>query len=140
MENGRGMELDLTDTARRRHLDAALQYRQVGLAKDGAKPVLTTRVPAHPPSGRDPEPARWNRAMLRQLQRTADPESTTRLGSKWFFRSNRCRATNCCRSVAHAGYTSPSWHQPTRQHSARHHPTRSISNRDRRSCQLKALR
>jgi hypothetical protein len=26
--------------------------------------------------------------MLRQLQRTADPESTTRLGSKWFFRSN----------------------------------------------------
>jgi VWFA-related protein len=56
MENGRGMELDLTDTARRRHLDAALQYRQVGLAKDGAKPVLITRVPAHPPSGRDPEP------------------------------------------------------------------------------------
>jgi len=33
MENGRGMELDLTDTARRRHLDAALQYRQVGLAR-----------------------------------------------------------------------------------------------------------
>jgi VWFA-related protein len=55
MENGRRMELDLTDTARRRHLDAALQYRQVGLAKDGAKPVLITRVPAHPPSGRDPE-------------------------------------------------------------------------------------
>ena len=55
MENGRGMELDLTDTARRRHLDAALQYRQVDLAKDGAKPVLITRVPAHPPSGRDPE-------------------------------------------------------------------------------------
>jgi len=58
MENGRGMELDLTDTARRRHLDAALQYRQVGLAKDGAKPVLITRVPAHPPSGRDPEPGK----------------------------------------------------------------------------------
>jgi len=55
MENGRGMELDLTDTARRRHLDAALQYRQVDLAKDGAKPVLITRVPAHPPLGRDPE-------------------------------------------------------------------------------------
>jgi hypothetical protein len=55
MENGRGMELDLTDTARRRHLDAALQYRQVDLAKDGAKPVLITRVPAHPPSGRGPE-------------------------------------------------------------------------------------
>jgi len=58
MENGRGMELDLTDTARRRYVDAALQYRQVGLAKDGAKPALITRVPAHPPSGRDTEPGR----------------------------------------------------------------------------------
>ena len=58
MENARGMELDLTDTARRRHLDAALQYRQVDLAKDGARPVLITRVPAHPPSGRDPEPGK----------------------------------------------------------------------------------
>src|SRR5258708_39057458 len=27
--------------------------------------------------------------MPRQFQRTADAESTTRLGSKWFFRSNR---------------------------------------------------
>ena len=58
MENGRGMELVLTDTARRRYLDAALQYRQVGLAKDGAKPALITRVPAHPPSGRDTEPGK----------------------------------------------------------------------------------
>jgi VWFA-related protein len=57
MEIGRGMELDLTETARRMHPDAALQYRQVALAKDGARPGLITRVPAHPPSGRDPEPA-----------------------------------------------------------------------------------
>ena len=27
--------------------------------------------------------------MLRPLQRTVGPESITRLGSKWFFRSNR---------------------------------------------------
>ena len=58
MEIGRGMELDLTEAARRKHPDAALQYRQVALAKDGARPGLITRVPAHPPSGRDPEPAK----------------------------------------------------------------------------------
>ncbi len=51
----RALELDLTNTARRKHPDAALQYRQVTLAKDGAKPGLITRVPAHPPLGRDPE-------------------------------------------------------------------------------------
>ena len=56
MEMRRGMELDLTDVARRRHPDAALQYRQVALAKDGARPGLITRVPAHSPVGRDPEP------------------------------------------------------------------------------------
>jgi hypothetical protein len=58
MDTGRGMELDLTDPARRRHPDAALQYRQIALAKDGAKPGLITRVPAHPPLGRDPEPVK----------------------------------------------------------------------------------
>ncbi|MCU1336756.1 MAG: von Willebrand factor, type [Bryobacterales bacterium] len=56
IEIGRGMQLDLTESARRKHPDAALQYRQVALAKDGARPGLITRVPAHPPSGRDPEP------------------------------------------------------------------------------------
>jgi hypothetical protein len=55
--NGRGMELDLTDAARRRHPAATLQYRQIALAKDGAKPGLITRVPAHPVAGHDPEPA-----------------------------------------------------------------------------------
>jgi hypothetical protein len=49
------LELDLTNAALRKHPDAALQYRQVTLAKDGAKPGLITRVPAHPPL-RDPEP------------------------------------------------------------------------------------
>jgi hypothetical protein len=58
MEGGRGMELDLTDPARRKYPDATLQYRQVALAKDGARPGLITRVPAHPPSGRDPEPVK----------------------------------------------------------------------------------
>src|SRR5262249_32703536 len=54
--SARGMEVALTDAARRRHPDAALQYRQVTLAKDGARPGLITRVPAHPPSGRDSAP------------------------------------------------------------------------------------
>jgi len=49
------LELDLTNAARRRHPDAALQYRQVALAKDGAKPRLITRVPPHPPSQSDTE-------------------------------------------------------------------------------------
>jgi hypothetical protein len=57
VEDGRGMELDLTDRARRSHPDAALQYRQIALAKDGAKPGLIIRTSAHPPRGRDPEPA-----------------------------------------------------------------------------------
>jgi hypothetical protein len=57
MDPGRGMELDLTDAARRRHPDASLQYRQITLAKDGSKPGLISRVAAHPPAGRDPEPA-----------------------------------------------------------------------------------
>ncbi|MBV8841611.1 MAG: VWA domain-containing protein [Bryobacterales bacterium] len=57
MDSARGMDLDLTDAARRKHPDAALQYRQVTLAKDGARPGLISRVPAHPPTGRDPEPA-----------------------------------------------------------------------------------
>ncbi len=52
------MDLDLTETARQKHPDATLQYRQVTLAKDGAKPGLITRVPAHPPSGRGPEPVK----------------------------------------------------------------------------------
>jgi hypothetical protein len=56
VKDGRGMEVDLTDAARRRHQDAALQYRQVALTQDGAPPGLITRVPAHAPSGRDPEP------------------------------------------------------------------------------------
>jgi VWFA-related protein len=58
MEIGHGLELDLTDTARQEHPDATLQYRQVALAKDGTKPGLITRVPAHPPSGRGPEPVK----------------------------------------------------------------------------------
>jgi hypothetical protein len=50
------LELDLANAARRIHPDASLQYRQVALAKDGARPGLITRVPAHPPSSRpDPE-------------------------------------------------------------------------------------
>jgi hypothetical protein len=57
MDAGRGMELDLTDAARRRHPDASMQYRQITLAKDGARPGLISRVAAHPPTGRDPEPA-----------------------------------------------------------------------------------
>ena len=57
MEIGPAMQLDLTETARRKHPDAALQYRRVALAKDGARPGLITRVPARPPSVRDPEPA-----------------------------------------------------------------------------------
>jgi hypothetical protein len=58
MEIGHGMELDLTEAARQKHPDATLQYRQVALAKDGARPGLITRVPAHPPSGRVPEAAK----------------------------------------------------------------------------------
>jgi hypothetical protein len=57
MDASRGMELDLTDSARRRHPDAALQYRRIGLAADSGRPGLISRVPAHPPTGRDPEPA-----------------------------------------------------------------------------------
>jgi hypothetical protein len=56
MKDGRGMEVDLTDMARRRHPDAALQYRQVALTQDGPPPGLITRVPAHSPSGRSSEP------------------------------------------------------------------------------------
>ena len=56
VKDGRGMEVDLTDKARRQHPDAALQYRQIGLTQDGAPPGLITRVPPHSPSGRDPEP------------------------------------------------------------------------------------
>jgi hypothetical protein len=56
MDSARGMDLDLTDVSRRRHPDAALQYRQVTLAKDGARPGLISRVPAHAPTGRDPQP------------------------------------------------------------------------------------
>jgi hypothetical protein len=55
--SARGMDLDLTDAARRKHPDAALQYRQVTLAKDGTRPGLISRVPAHAPTGRDPDPA-----------------------------------------------------------------------------------
>jgi hypothetical protein len=55
VKDGRGMEVDLTDMARRRHPDAALQYRQVALTQDGPPSGLITRVPAHSPSGRDPE-------------------------------------------------------------------------------------
>ena len=57
MDAAAGMELDLTDAARRRHPDAALQYRRITLAKDGARPGLISRVPAHAPTGRDPQPA-----------------------------------------------------------------------------------
>jgi len=56
IKDGRGMEVDLTDQARRRHPDAALQYRQVGLTQDGSPPGLITRVPAHSPTGHNPEP------------------------------------------------------------------------------------
>ncbi|HLH41703.1 MAG TPA: VWA domain-containing protein [Bryobacteraceae bacterium] len=62
MDAGRSLELDLTDAARRRHRDASLQYRQITLAKDGARPGLISRVPAHPPLGRDPEPAQTDSA------------------------------------------------------------------------------
>jgi VWFA-related protein len=55
MAMDRGMALDLTDSARRRHPDASLQYRQSSLAADGARPGLLTRIPAHAPTGRDPE-------------------------------------------------------------------------------------
>ena len=57
MDAARGMELDLTDAARRRHPDAALQYRRIGLANDSGRPGLISRVPAHAPTGHDPEPA-----------------------------------------------------------------------------------
>jgi hypothetical protein len=62
MDPGRGMELDLTDAARRRHPDASLQYRQIALAKDGARPGLISRVSAHPPAGGDSEPAQTDSA------------------------------------------------------------------------------
>ncbi len=58
----RGLELDLTDAARRRYPDASMQYRQITLAKDGAMPGLISRVPAHPPTGRDSEPAQTDSA------------------------------------------------------------------------------
>jgi VWFA-related protein len=56
VKDGRGIEVDLTNTARRRHPDAALQYRQVALTENGSSPGLITRVPPHSPSIRDPEP------------------------------------------------------------------------------------
>ncbi|HTX34081.1 MAG TPA: vWA domain-containing protein [Bryobacteraceae bacterium] len=58
----RGLQLDLTDAARRRYADASFQYRQITLAKDGARPGLISRVPAHPPTGRDSEPAQTDSA------------------------------------------------------------------------------
>jgi hypothetical protein len=48
-----GLQLDLTDAARRRHPDASLQYRQIGLATDSGRPGLISRVAAHPPTGDD---------------------------------------------------------------------------------------
>src|SRR5262249_38124385 len=51
----RDLEPDQTNAENRKHPAAALQYRQISLAKEGAKPGLITRVPAHPPSERDPE-------------------------------------------------------------------------------------
>lgn len=57
MDSARGLDLDLSNAARRRHPDAALQYRRVGLTQDSGKPGLITRIPAHAPSSRDPEPA-----------------------------------------------------------------------------------
>jgi hypothetical protein len=63
MDAGRGrLELDLTDAARRIFSDASLQYRQITLAKDGPRPGLISRVPAHPPTGRDSEPAQTDSA------------------------------------------------------------------------------
>ncbi len=56
MDPSRGVELDLTGAARRRHPDASLQYRQIPLANNGARPGLISRVPAHPATGRDSEP------------------------------------------------------------------------------------
>jgi len=56
MDASRGLDLDLTNAARRRHPDAALQYRRIGLTGDAARPGLISRVPAHAPTGRDPEP------------------------------------------------------------------------------------
>jgi hypothetical protein len=70
MDSARGMDLDLTDAARRRHPDAALQYRRVGLAQDSGKPGLITRMPAHPPTGRDPDPAAPN-----SIDASADPSA-----------------------------------------------------------------
>ena len=63
MDAGRGLELDLADAARRRHRDASLQYRQITLAKDGARPGLISRVAAHPPTGHDSEPAQTDSAQ-----------------------------------------------------------------------------
>lgn len=53
MDAKRGLQLDLTDAARRRHPDATLQYRQIGLATDSGRPGLISRVAAHPPTGDD---------------------------------------------------------------------------------------
>jgi hypothetical protein len=63
MDASRGLELDLANAARRRHPDASLQYRRVGLTQEATRPGLISRVPAHAPTGPDPEPV------------AADPES-----------------------------------------------------------------
>jgi len=62
IDAGRRLDLDLADAARRRYSDASLQYRQIALAKDGATRGLISRVPAHPPTGRDSEPAQTDSA------------------------------------------------------------------------------
>jgi hypothetical protein len=69
MDSSGGMELDLSDATRRRHPDASLQYRRIGLANDSGRPGLISRVPAHAPTGRDPEPAS-------QAAQTDSPDST----------------------------------------------------------------
>jgi hypothetical protein len=57
-----GLQLDLTDAARRRHPDASLQYRQIGLATDSGRPGLISRVAAHPPTGDDSASAQTDSA------------------------------------------------------------------------------
>jgi hypothetical protein len=83
IDAGRRLELDLTGAARRIYSDASLQYRQITLAKDGASPGLISRVPAHPPTGRDSKPAQTatagdSRATHRRLG-VNDPGSGPRV-------------------------------------------------------------
>jgi VWFA-related protein len=87
VQPGRGLDLNLTDAARRRYPDAGMQYRQVALGQvasgqEGPRQGLITRVPAHPPGGYPSEPAvsdstRDERAIRRRG--ISDPSSSPRV-------------------------------------------------------------